>query len=224
MLKRVKSLIKNMLFGALKAMIPKDIIKPIGSNQLERLGLPIVFSHHIDKDEVVVYSNGLALAKKDKGHGEPYKTVFPVLKAKLRYRFVKGQNWVCSDPKVLDGIDAEMVLWDYAESLIERNANQKHNSHSKTFDEEYNKENDHHEYLASYYMNPEQIFLKNEQKRVLSESLKVLNDNQRQAIQLYYFEDYTIEEISKLIEKSVSTVHYRLKKSLELLSESLSYD
>ncbi|MCR5798730.1 MAG: sigma-70 family RNA polymerase sigma factor [Lachnospiraceae bacterium] len=227
MLKRVQTLIIIMLFGVLRQMIPENNIDPMGCNQLEGLKLPIVFNNINGKDEITVYDNGLALVKKDKGHGEPHKSVFPVLKAKLFYRFADGSRWTCSDYAILDQLDAEMVLWDYANYKLERNAHQRHYDHCKAGideDDSYDTDRydgigiDHKWYLASDYMNPEIEYLKYERKKAVQEAISKLNDKQKKVIQLYFYEDMTMEEISEVVEKAVSTVHYRLYRGLEELS------
>jgi RNA polymerase sigma factor for flagellar operon FliA len=58
--------------------------------------------------------------------------------------------------------------------------------------------------------NPERQYENQEVKRLLTEGINSLNEKQRQVITLYYFEELTLKEISRIMgvsESRVSQIH-----------------
>ena len=60
-----------------------------------------------------------------------------------------------------------------------------------------------------------------ERKQMLLSSIHNLPEMYREVIYLFYYEEYTAEEIGRLIGKNPSTVRSRLQKARELLKKEL---
>ena len=58
----------------------------------------------------------------------------------------------------------------------------------------------------SHFIQPEEKVQENELKQVLKDTLKLLTEKERRVIELYYYEELTLKEISKVLEVSESRV------------------
>lgn len=66
----------------------------------------------------------------------------------------------------------------------------------------------------SYFTQPEEVVEKEELKKTLVEALDALTEKERRVIELYYYEEMTLKEISKILEVSESRVSQLHTKSL----------
>lgn len=66
----------------------------------------------------------------------------------------------------------------------------------------------------SHFAQPEDVVEEAELKEVLAETLKLLTERERMVITLYYYEDLTLKEISKVLEVSESRVSQLHTKAL----------
>lgn len=68
---------------------------------------------------------------------------------------------------------------------------------------------------------PEQVVERQELKRMLSEAINSLNENEQKVIAFYYFEELTLKEISNILGVSESRVSQLHTKSLKKMKEKL---
>ena len=68
--------------------------------------------------------------------------------------------------------------------------------------------------MTSRYDLPEEVVEKEELRKVLSEALLLLTEKEQRVIQLYYYEDLTLKEISNILEVSESRVSQLHTKAL----------
>lgn len=66
----------------------------------------------------------------------------------------------------------------------------------------------------AHFAQPEEKIQENELKEVLSETLKLLTEKERRVIELYYYEELTLKEISRVLEVSESRVSQLHTKAL----------
>lgn len=66
----------------------------------------------------------------------------------------------------------------------------------------------------SHFTQPEEVVEKEELKKTLVEALNALTEKERRVIELYYYEEMTLKEISKILEVSESRVSQLHTKSL----------
>ncbi len=66
----------------------------------------------------------------------------------------------------------------------------------------------------SHFIQPEEKVQENELKEVLKDTLKLLTEKERRVIELYYYEELTLKEISKVLEVSESRVSQLHTKAL----------
>lgn len=66
----------------------------------------------------------------------------------------------------------------------------------------------------SHFAQPEDVMEEQELKQTLMESLELLTEKERNVIELYYYEDMTLKEISKILEVSESRVSQLHTKAL----------
>ncbi|MBQ1682257.1 MAG: FliA/WhiG family RNA polymerase sigma factor [Agathobacter sp.] len=66
----------------------------------------------------------------------------------------------------------------------------------------------------SHFAQPEDVIAETELKEMLIESLQLLTEKERRVIELYYYEDLTLKEISKVLEVSESRVSQLHTKAL----------
>ncbi|MBD8941776.1 MAG: FliA/WhiG family RNA polymerase sigma factor [Clostridiales bacterium] len=74
---------------------------------------------------------------------------------------------------------------------------------------------------SNSYEQPESIALKNEIKQQLMDSLETLTDKERKVILLYYYEELTLKEISRILEVSESRVSQLHTKALQKMKVKL---
>ena len=74
------------------------------------------------------------------------------------------------------------------------------------------------------YMQPEKVVEKSELKRLLLEVLETLTDKEKKVITLYYYEELTLKEISRVLEVSESRVSQLHSKALIKMKQRLGYD
>ncbi|SFK81497.1 RNA polymerase sigma factor for flagellar operon FliA [Lachnospiraceae bacterium KH1T2] len=68
---------------------------------------------------------------------------------------------------------------------------------------------------------PEESLERNELKKVLAESLDLLTDKERKVILLYYYEELTLKEISKILEVSESRISQLHVRALQKMKTKL---
>lgn len=66
----------------------------------------------------------------------------------------------------------------------------------------------------SHFVQPEERIQENELKQVLQDTLEHLTEKERKVIELYYFEELTLKEISKVLEVSESRISQLHTKAL----------
>lgn len=66
----------------------------------------------------------------------------------------------------------------------------------------------------SHFVQPEEKIQENELKEVLNDTLQLLTEKERRVIELYYYEELTLKEISKVLEVSESRVSQLHTKAL----------
>lgn len=71
------------------------------------------------------------------------------------------------------------------------------------------------------YMQPEKVVEKEELKRLLLEVLQTLTDKEKKVITLYYYEDLTLKEISRVLDVSESRVSQLHSKALLKMRQRL---
>ncbi len=71
------------------------------------------------------------------------------------------------------------------------------------------------------YMQPEKMMEKEELKRLLLEVIMTLTDKEKQVITMYYYEDLTLKEISRVLEVSESRVSQLHSKALAKMKQRL---
>lgn len=74
---------------------------------------------------------------------------------------------------------------------------------------------------SNSYEQPESIALKNEIKQQLMDSLETLTDKERKVILLYYYEELTLKEISRILEVSEPRVSQLHTKALQKMKVKL---
>jgi RNA polymerase sigma factor for flagellar operon FliA len=66
----------------------------------------------------------------------------------------------------------------------------------------------------SHYAQPEEVVEEEELKEKLAESLDILTEKERKVIELYYYEDMTLKEISSILDVSESRISQLHTKAL----------
>ena len=74
---------------------------------------------------------------------------------------------------------------------------------------------------SSHFANPEERYEENELKEVLRDSLNLLTEKERRVIELYYYEDLTLKEISVILEVSESRVSQLHTKALTRMKDKM---
>ena len=67
----------------------------------------------------------------------------------------------------------------------------------------------------SHFIQPEDLIQENELKKVLQDTLELLTEKEKKVILLYYYEDLTLKEISRILEVSESRVSQLHTKALQ---------
>ncbi len=73
----------------------------------------------------------------------------------------------------------------------------------------------------SHFAQPEEIVAKDELKKVLEETLKLLTEKEQKVILMYYYEDLTLKEISKVLSVSESRVSQLHTKALAKMKKKM---
>lgn len=71
------------------------------------------------------------------------------------------------------------------------------------------------------FSQPEEVVEEAELKQKLAESLKLLTEKERRVIELYYYEDMTLKEISKILEVSESRISQLHTKALNKMRKKM---
>lgn len=69
--------------------------------------------------------------------------------------------------------------------------------------------------ISSGFETPESVIEKSELKKMLEESLEILTDKEKKVILLYYYEELTLKEISRVLEVSESRISQLHTKALQ---------
>lgn len=70
-------------------------------------------------------------------------------------------------------------------------------------------------------MNPEQILIRSDQNQQISQEIQMLDYKYKGVIILYYYNEWSIEEISQYIQQNKNTVKTRLARARQQLRERL---
>ena len=73
----------------------------------------------------------------------------------------------------------------------------------------------------SHFDQPESVVEKDELKKVLKDSLEVLTEKEKKVIVLYYYEELTLKEISKVLEVSESRISQLHTKALQKMKKKM---
>lgn len=76
-------------------------------------------------------------------------------------------------------------------------------------------------YTSSHFAQPEDVVAETELKEVLAKSLELLTEKERKVIELYYYEELTLKEISKVLEVSESRVSQLHTKALAKMRDKM---
>lgn len=77
---------------------------------------------------------------------------------------------------------------------------------------------------SSSYDQPEKVIERSDLKRMLTEVIETLTENERKVITLYYFEELTLKEISAILEVSESRVSQLHTRALQKMRTRLGND
>jgi len=73
----------------------------------------------------------------------------------------------------------------------------------------------------AHFDSPEEVVEKEELKEVLAQALEILTEKERRVIELYYYEDLTLKEISSILEVSESRVSQLHTRGLQKLKSKM---
>lgn len=73
----------------------------------------------------------------------------------------------------------------------------------------------------SHFEQPEEVVEKEELKRMVAEAIKTLTEKERNVVLLYYYEEMTLKEISRVLDVSESRVSQLHTRSIQKLKERL---
>ena len=76
-------------------------------------------------------------------------------------------------------------------------------------------------FTQSRFESPEENLEKEELKQILLESLELLTEKERRVIELYYYEDLTLKEISHVLEVSESRISQLHTKALQKMKKKM---
>lgn len=82
-------------------------------------------------------------------------------------------------------------------------------------------ESNNEQYLTATFDQPERIVEKEELRKILIEALNTLTEKEKQVITLYYYEDLTLKEISRILEVSESRISQLHTKALHKMKKTL---
>lgn len=74
---------------------------------------------------------------------------------------------------------------------------------------------------SSHFSAPEDVYEENELKEVLKDALNLLTEKERRVIELYYYEELTLKEISMVLEVSESRVSQLHTKALSRMKDKM---
>ncbi|SCP95901.1 FliA/WhiG family RNA polymerase sigma factor [Anaerobium acetethylicum] len=74
---------------------------------------------------------------------------------------------------------------------------------------------------SSHFEQPEKIVESSELKETLAQSLELLTEKEKKVILLYYYEDMTLKEISKVLEVSESRISQLHTKALQKMKQKM---
>lgn len=75
--------------------------------------------------------------------------------------------------------------------------------------------------ISSGFETPEGVIEKNELKEVLQEALELLTEKEKKVILLYYYEELTLKEISRVLEVSESRISQLHTKALQKMKTKM---
>lgn len=75
--------------------------------------------------------------------------------------------------------------------------------------------------ISSGFDTPESVIEKSELKKILEESLELLTDKEKKVILLYYYEELTLKEISRVLEVSESRISQLHTKALQKMKTKM---
>ena len=75
--------------------------------------------------------------------------------------------------------------------------------------------------ISSGFDTPEGVIEKNELKEVLQEALELLTEKEKKVILLYYYEELTLKEISRVLEVSESRISQLHTKALQKMKTKM---
>lgn len=73
----------------------------------------------------------------------------------------------------------------------------------------------------SHFLQPEKALEREELKELLIQSLEILTENEKKVITLYYYEELTLKEISRILEVSESRISQLHTKALQKMKNKL---
>ncbi|MBQ9989706.1 MAG: FliA/WhiG family RNA polymerase sigma factor [Lachnospiraceae bacterium] len=74
---------------------------------------------------------------------------------------------------------------------------------------------------SQHFIMPEEAVEQEELKKILAEALKLLTEKERRVIELYYYEDLTLKEISRVLEVTESRVSQLHTKALQKMKTKM---
>ena len=74
---------------------------------------------------------------------------------------------------------------------------------------------------SSHFAQPDEAFEQNELKEVLKDALNLLTEKERKVIELYYYEELTLKEISVVLEVSESRVSQLHTRALQKMKDKM---
>ena len=77
------------------------------------------------------------------------------------------------------------------------------------------------EFKNTVYMEPEESMDKAEVKQMLMEALELLTDKEKKVVLLYYYEELTLKEVSRVLEVSESRISQLHSRALEKMKKHL---
>lgn len=80
---------------------------------------------------------------------------------------------------------------------------------------------EHNTHLTAQFESPEENIEKEELKKVLEETLEQLTEKERKVILLYYYEDMTLKEISRVLEVSESRISQLHTRALQKMKQRM---
>lgn len=222
----------------------KIIIEYAGLVKLVAGRLSMYLGHNVEYDDLVGYGTfGLidAIDKFDYTKGNKFETY-----ASLRIRGaildqIRKMDWIPRSIRqkqrkienayqALEGkLGRTVTDEDIAEELnlsieeLEEWQNQTNITNIISLDEfiEQGSESKTDQYFASTFEQPDRIVEQKEIKDLLTKTLETLTEKEKRVIVLYYYEELTLKEISKVLEVSESRISQLHTKALQKLKTKL---